>query len=139
LLSQPDENALRASDVAEPIHVFVVDHFVDELCAVLAESGQRIVEVVYREHDAEVAEGVYRRVPVIGDRRRREKRDSSIPPWPSGIRIMAISTRCSRSPVTRPDQSPSIIARPSSSRPSSAKKEIAASSDSTTMPTLSIR
>ena len=73
MLSQPDENALRASDVAEPIHVFVVDHFVDELCAVLAESGQRIVEVVYREHDAEVAEGVYRRVPVIGDRRRREK------------------------------------------------------------------
>src|SRR6187399_1245121 len=52
---------------------------------------------------------------------------------------MAISTRWSRSPVTRPDQSPSIIMRPSSSRPSSAKKEIAASSDSTTMPTLSIR
>src|SRR6185437_7244162 len=51
----------------------------------------------------------------------------------------AISTRWSRSPVTRPDQSPSITARPSSSRPSSAKKEIAASSDSTTMPTLSIR
>src|SRR3954452_12937983 len=51
---------------------------------------------------------------------------------------MAISTRWSRSPVTRPDQSPSIMLRPSSSRPSSAKKEIAASSDSTTMPTLSI-
>src|SRR5205809_692185 len=52
---------------------------------------------------------------------------------------MAISTRWSRSPVTRPDQSPSIIARPSSSRSSSAKNELAASSDSTTMPTLSIR
>src|ERR1051325_9398969 len=52
---------------------------------------------------------------------------------------MAISTRWSRSPVTRPDQSPSIMARPSSSRPSSTKNEIAASSDSTTMPTLSIR
>src|SRR5207248_1907201 len=52
---------------------------------------------------------------------------------------MAISTRWSRSPVTRPDQSPSIMARPSSSRPSSAKNEIAPSSDSTTMPTLSIR
>src|SRR5215218_7254463 len=36
---------------------------------------------------------------------------------------MAISTRWSRSPVTRPDQSPSIMARPSSSRPSSAKNE----------------
>src|SRR5580765_6308765 len=67
------------------------------------------------------------------------KRESSILPWPSGIRIMAISTRWPRSPVTRPDQSPSIIARPSSSRPSSAKNETAASSDSTTMPTLSIR
>src|SRR5215211_7532834 len=50
---------------------------------------------------------------------------------------MAISTRWSRSPVTRPDQSPSIVARHLSSRPSSAKNEIAASSDSTTMPTLS--
>jgi hypothetical protein len=39
----------------------------------LAEPGQRIVEVVHREHDAEVAEGVDRCVPVIGDRRRREK------------------------------------------------------------------
>ena len=39
----------------------------------LAEPGQRLVEVVHREHDAEVAEGVDRRVPVIGDRRRREK------------------------------------------------------------------
>ena len=73
LLGQPDENALGASDVAEPIHVFVLDHFVDELRAVLAEPGQRIVEVVHREHDAEVAESVHRGVPVIGDRRRREK------------------------------------------------------------------
>src|SRR3954454_9316845 len=65
-------------------------------------------------------------------------RESSIRPWPSGVRIMATSTRWSRSPVTRPDQSPSIIVRPSSSRPSSEKNETAASSDSTTMPTLSI-
>src|ERR1051326_2192980 len=52
---------------------------------------------------------------------------------------MAISRRWSRSPVTRPDQSPSMVARPSSSSPSSAKNEMALSSDSTTMPTLSIR
>jgi hypothetical protein len=36
LLGQPDQNALGASHVAEPIHVFVLDHFVDELRAVLA-------------------------------------------------------------------------------------------------------
>src|SRR5207253_9512698 len=73
LLGQPDENALGASDVAESIHVFVLNHLVDELRAVLAEPGQRIVEVVYGEHDAEVAESVHRGVPVIGDDRRREK------------------------------------------------------------------
>ena len=71
LLGQPDEYALGASEGAEPIHVFVLDHFVDELRAALAEPGQRVVEVVDREHDAEVADGVYRRIPVIGDRKRR--------------------------------------------------------------------
>jgi hypothetical protein len=52
LLGQPDENALGASDVAEPIRVFVLDHFVDELRAVSAEPGERIVEVVHGEQDA---------------------------------------------------------------------------------------
>jgi hypothetical protein len=40
-----------ASDVAERIHVLVLDHFVDELRAVSAESGERIVEVVHGDHD----------------------------------------------------------------------------------------
>src|SRR5439155_27201726 len=66
------EDALGASDVAEAIHVFVLDHFVDELRAVLAEPGERIVEVIYGEHDAEIAESVHRGAPVIGNHRRRE-------------------------------------------------------------------
>src|SRR6266849_3461055 len=53
LLGEPDENALGASDVAEPIHVFVLDDFVDELRAVSAEPGERIVEVVHGEHDTQ--------------------------------------------------------------------------------------
>src|ERR687898_3454372 len=73
LLGQPDENALRASDVTEPIHVFVLNHFVDELRAMSAEPSERVVDVVHGEHDAQVAESVQRRVPVIGDHRRREK------------------------------------------------------------------
>ena len=73
LLGQPDENALGATDVAEPIHVFVLDYFVDELRAVSAEPGERIVEVVHGEHDTQVAQSVHRGVPVIGDHRRREK------------------------------------------------------------------
>src|SRR5207247_10179079 len=74
LLGQPDENALGASDVAEPIHVFVLNHLVDELRAVPAEPGERIVEVVHGEHDTQVAQSVHRGVPVIGDHRRRENR-----------------------------------------------------------------
>src|SRR6266704_1067243 len=66
-------------------------------------------------------------------------RESSSRPWPSGVRIMAISTRWSPSPVTRPAHSPSIVARPSSSRPSSRKKSIVPPRSSTTIPTLSIR
>ncbi len=73
LLSQPDENALGASDVAEPIHIFVLDYFVNELCAVVPESGERIVEVVYGEHDTQVTQSVHRGVPVIGDHGWREK------------------------------------------------------------------
>src|SRR5215211_1468527 len=73
-LGEPDEKALGPADVAEPIRVFVLDHFAaDELRAVLSEPGERLVDVVHSEHDAQVAEGVHRGVPVIGDHTRREK------------------------------------------------------------------
>src|SRR3954468_11913063 len=51
---------------------------------------------------------------------------------------MAISTRMSRSPVTRSAQSPLTVDCPSSSSPSSRKNAIVAGRSSTTMPTLSI-
>src|SRR5687768_12496885 len=60
-------------------------------------------------------------------------------PWPSGVRSIATSTRWSRTPVTRPAQSPSIRMRPSSSRPRATKNAIAASRSATTMPMLSSR
>ena len=47
LLGEPDEKSSRSADVAEPIRVFVPDHFAaDELRTVLAERGERIVDVV---------------------------------------------------------------------------------------------
>ena len=52
LLGQPDEKSFGPPDVAEPIHVFVLDHFADELRAALAEPGERIVDVLHGEHDA---------------------------------------------------------------------------------------
>ena len=53
--------------------MFVLNHFADKLRAVLAEPGERIVDVVHGEHDTQVAQSVHRGVPVIGDHRRREK------------------------------------------------------------------
>jgi hypothetical protein len=39
-LRSPDEKSFGRPDVAEPIHVFVLDHFADELRAALAEPGE---------------------------------------------------------------------------------------------------
>ena len=52
LLGEPDENPFGTPDVAEPIHVFILDHFADELRAAFAEPGERIVDVLYGEHNA---------------------------------------------------------------------------------------
>src|SRR5207249_11749598 len=73
LLGEPDENPFGTPDVAEPIHVFILDHFADELRAAFAESGERIVDVLHGEHDAQVAESVHWRTAVIGDHRRRDE------------------------------------------------------------------
>src|SRR4051794_14196146 len=63
-LGEPDEMPLRPTDVAEPIHVLILDHFAYELRAARAEPFKRLVDVVHGEHDAEVAQGVDRGVPV---------------------------------------------------------------------------
>ena len=60
---------------------------------------------------------------------------SSTRPWPSGVRIMAMSARTSLSPTTWPTQEPSTCVSPSNSIPSSAKNDLAASRSSTTMRT----
>ena len=52
-LSEPDEESSWPTDVAEPVHVFVLDHLAaDKLGAVLVEPGERLVDVVHGEHDA---------------------------------------------------------------------------------------
>src|SRR5437773_8159087 len=73
LLGEPDENPFGATDVAEPIHVFILDHFADKLRTAFAESGERIVDVLHGEHDPQVAESVHWAAAVIGDHRRREE------------------------------------------------------------------
>jgi hypothetical protein len=52
LLGQPDEDPLRASDVTEPILILVLRQFTNQLGSVRAKPGERIVDVLYGEHDA---------------------------------------------------------------------------------------
>src|SRR5437879_2448671 len=73
LLGEPDENPFGTPDVAEPIHVLILDDFADELRAAFAQSGERIVDVLHGEHDAQVAESVHWGAAVIGDHTRREE------------------------------------------------------------------
>src|SRR3954463_9390849 len=84
LLGEPDEQSFGSADVAEPIRVLVLNHLAHELRATLDEPGERLVDVVHGEHDAEVAERVHRSVPVICDGRRGEKARELEPAVPIG-------------------------------------------------------
>jgi hypothetical protein len=54
-LSESDEKAFRAADVAEPIGVLILDYFADQLRTAVAELFKRLVDVIYGEHDTQVA------------------------------------------------------------------------------------
>src|SRR5690242_19727679 len=73
LLGEADEDSFGAADIAEAIRVLVLDHFADDLGAAFGEAGERIVDVLDGEHDAEVAERVHRRAAMVGGHRRREE------------------------------------------------------------------
>jgi hypothetical protein len=62
-LGESDEKLFRSADVAEPICVFVLNDFADDLRAAFAESFERPVDVVYGEHYAEVAERIHWGIP----------------------------------------------------------------------------
>lgn len=54
-LSESYEKPFRPAEVTKPIRVLILDDFAHQLCAALAKSAKRLVDVVHREHDAEVA------------------------------------------------------------------------------------
>jgi hypothetical protein len=55
LFSESDENIFRPADVTKAIHVQVLDHLTYESRATLLEPLKRVVNVLYGEHNAEVA------------------------------------------------------------------------------------
>ena len=46
-MRESDEDALGTADVAEPIHALVVDYIADELRAVVAKPGKRLIDVLH--------------------------------------------------------------------------------------------
>jgi hypothetical protein len=128
LLGQSDDDALRAAQEAEPVDVLVLRDLADEFGTVAAQAGNDVVDVVDSDHDAAYAQRVRRRASssaltgggvwnFVGSSR----------PWPSGVRIMAMSARTSLSPTVLSTQGPSTGVSPSSFIPSSAKNALAAS------------
>src|SRR5947208_10986341 len=72
LLGQSDNDALRATQEAEPVDVLVLRDLADEFGTVAAQAGNNVVDVVDSEHDAAYAQRVRRRAFRLGsDRRRR--------------------------------------------------------------------
>src|SRR5215216_5613201 len=72
LLGQSDDDALRATQEAEPVDVLVLRDLVEEFGTVAAQPGNDVVDVVDGEHDAAYAQSVRRRVLRLdSDRRRR--------------------------------------------------------------------
>lgn len=72
-LRESDEKPFRAADVAEAIDVLVLHDLADKLRAALSKSLERIVDVINREHDAQVPCCVDRGVSVIRHDRRSDK------------------------------------------------------------------
>ena len=52
LLGKCDNNAFRAANVTEPVHVLVLRDFADEFCAMGAQAREYVLDVVDGEHDA---------------------------------------------------------------------------------------
>src|SRR4051812_42665256 len=72
LLGQSDDDALRATEEAEPVDVLVLRDLADEFATVAAQARDDVVYVIDGEHDAAYAQRVRRRVLRLGsDRRRR--------------------------------------------------------------------
>ena len=65
-LGKRDNDARRASHVAEPVQVLVLDHLADEFGAVDAQAGHGVIEVSDREHDLPEAQRVRRGIRWLG-------------------------------------------------------------------------
>src|SRR5262245_56245004 len=72
LLGKRNDDALRAADVTEPVHVLILGYFAYELSAMGAQAREDILNVVDGEHDATYAQRVHWCVlRLSSDRRRR--------------------------------------------------------------------
>src|ERR671923_2815417 len=115
LLGQSDDDALRATQEAEPVDVLVLRHLADEFGTVAAQAGNDVVDVVDSEHDAAYAQRVRRRAFRLGsDRRRRVELRQLKPAVAVRGPHHGDVARTSLSPTTPSTQRPSTGASPSS-------------------------
>jgi hypothetical protein len=93
LLGQSDDDALRATQEAEPVDVLELRDLADELGTVAAQAGNDVVDVVDSEHDAAYAQRVRRRAFRLGSPYPRSIGVSVYPdegrhPYPEAVRVV---------------------------------------------------
>src|SRR3712207_2762497 len=71
LLGQSDDDALRATQEAEPVAVLVLRDLADEFGTVAAQAGDDVVDVIDSEHDPAYAQRVRRRALRLRSQGRR--------------------------------------------------------------------
>src|SRR4051794_1097889 len=71
LFCQSDDDALRATQEAEPVFVLVLRNLADEFGTVPAQAGDDVADVVNSEHDAAYAQRIRGRAFRLGSNRRR--------------------------------------------------------------------
>jgi hypothetical protein len=123
LLGERDEDALRTKDITEPIAVVLLHQFAPIRHRGRG-AGQRHQRCLPPKNDSTYAPTwfggalIRSTLSVVGLR----NFVSSTRPWPSGVRIIAMSDRTPSSPIRRSTERPSTCASPSNSRPSSLKE-----------------
>ena len=59
-LGEPNENPFMSADIAEPVGVFILNHFPNQRGPVPVKSVEQLVNIVNGEHKSQVSERVHR-------------------------------------------------------------------------------
>src|SRR5438128_11876879 len=74
LLREPDEQPVGRAEIAEPVRIFILHHLANQPGPVFfCKPRDQFIDVLDREHGAQVAQRIYRGAAMLGNDGRSEK------------------------------------------------------------------